>query len=58
MKSKYTEEDLQYALDNVRNGLLVRQAGLKWGIPRSIIQDKIYGYLSHAETTQPSQKLS
>jgi Tc5 transposase DNA-binding domain/helix-turn-helix, Psq domain len=58
MKSKYTEDDIQYALNDIKNRVSVRQAGIKWGIPRSTLQDRTYGHLSHSEAAQPSQKLS
>lgn len=54
MKSKYTEDDLQYALNDIKNGAKVRQASIKWGIPRSTLQNRIYGHLSHKEAAQPS----
>lgn len=58
MKSKYTEEDVQWALNDIKNGVSARQAGLKWGVLRSTLQNRIYGHLSHSEAAQPFQKLS
>src|SRR5438034_4403498 len=58
MKSKYTESDLQYALNDINNGVSARKASLKWGVPRSTLQGRTYGQLSHLEAAEPSQKLS
>jgi hypothetical protein len=58
MKFKYTEDDVQYALNDVKNGVLVRQVGIKWGVPRSTLQDRIYSYFFHLEGAQYFQKLS
>lgn len=58
MKPKYTEDDVQYALNDVTNGMSVRQASIKWGVPRSTLQDRTYGHLSHSEAAQPYQRLS
>lgn len=58
IKNRYAEEDVQNALRDITNGLSLRVASLKWGIPRSTLQDRKTGHLSHPEASQPFQRLS
>jgi hypothetical protein len=58
MKPKYTEEDVQRALDAVIKGGSVRKAHKDYGVPRSTIQNRIYGHVSMREAKEPYQRLS
>jgi hypothetical protein len=58
MKSKHTEDDVQFALDDITKGVSMRQASLKWGVLRSILHDRIAGAVSYKEAAQPFQRLS
>ena len=58
MHSQYTEDDIQYALNDIANGILFRQASLKWGLPRATLHDRLNGRISRAEASQPFQRLS
>jgi hypothetical protein len=58
MKSKYTEDDVQFALYNIKKGVLMRQASLKWGVPRTVLHDRIAGATSYKEAAQPQQRLA
>ena len=58
MKPRYTEDDVQYALNDIANGKSVRQASLDWGPPRNTLQDRIDGRISRSEAAQPYQRLS
>jgi 4-hydroxybenzoate polyprenyltransferase len=58
MKPLYTEEDVQSALKDVTKGKSVRKAWLDWGVPRSTLQNRIYGHVSQKEAQAPNQRLS
>jgi len=58
MKSIYTEEDVQRALNAVANGMSQKKAGLEFGVPRSTLQHRINGTLSRQEAHKPQQRLS
>ena len=58
MKRSYTEDDVQYALNDIANGKSVRKASLEWGPPRSTLMDRINGRLSYSEAKAPFQRLS
>ena len=58
MHSQYTEDDIQYALNDIANGMSFRQASLKWGPPRATLHDRLNGRISRAKASQPSQRLS
>ena len=58
MKGSYTEEDLIQACNAVTNGTSYRQAHLDYGVPRSTIQDRIYGTKSRQEGAISLQKLA
>ena len=57
MKSVYTEEDVQRALNAVANGMSQIKAGLEFGVPRSTIQNRMNGTLSRQEAHEPQQRL-
>jgi hypothetical protein len=50
MKPTYTKEDIQRALNAVANSMLQKKAGLEFGVPRSIFQYGINGYILRQET--------
>ena len=58
MKPRYTEEDLQRALNVVINGKSMRKAYRDYGVPRSTIQNRIKGHVSMKEAKEPYQRLS
>lgn len=58
MKSTYTEEDMQRALNAVANGMSQKKAGLEFGVPRATIQSRINGHISRQEAHIPQQRLS
>src|ERR1700710_2361850 len=58
MKSTYTEEDTQRALNAIANGMSQKKAGLEFGIPRSTLQNRINGQISRQEAHIPQQRLS
>ena len=53
MKSTYTEEDTQRALNAIANGMSQKKAGLEFGIPRSTLQNRINGHISRQEAFIP-----
>ena len=52
MKSVYTKDDIQRALNTVAYGVSQVQAGLQYSVPRSTIQDRINGKLPKSEAHQ------
>jgi len=58
MKSTYTEEDMQRALNAVANSMSQKKAGLEYGVPRATIQSRINGHISRQEAHIPQQRLS
>ncbi len=58
MKSNYTEEDFQQALNTVANRGSVRKAERDYGIPRSTLQNRIYSHVSMKEAKEYYQRLS
>ena len=58
MKSVYTEEDVQRALNTVANGMSQKKAGLEFGVPRSTLQNRMNDTLSRQEAHEPQQRLS
>ena len=58
MKRLYTEDDVQYTLDDITNRKLVHKASLEQGPPRSTLIDRINGHVSHSEAAAPFQKLA
>ena len=58
MKRLYTEDDIQYTLDDIANRKSVRKASLEWGPLGSTLMDRINGYVSHSEAATPFQKLA
>jgi len=58
MKSTYTEEDIQSALDTVENGMSQPKASSEFGVPRTTIRNRINGRISRQEAYKPQQRLS
>jgi 4-hydroxybenzoate polyprenyltransferase len=57
MKRKYLEEDVQRALKQVIEGKSMRKASIDWGVPRSILYDRINGRTTQKEAKGPAQRL-
>ncbi len=55
---KYTEADLQDALDAIANSLSIYKAAKEWGIPRTTIRNRINGQQSRNEAFASLQRLS
>ena len=55
---QYTEQDLLAALDDVKNGMLLKVASQEWGIFYSIIQNRNQGSKSHSLAAESQQRLS
>jgi len=53
MKPSFTEEDIIRALEAVTNGVSIRQAWRDFRVPRTTLQDRIYGHKSHQEAAIP-----
>ena len=53
MKSVYTEEDVQRALNTVANGMSQKKAGLEFRVLRSTLQNPMNGTLSRQEAHKP-----
>ena len=58
MKRLCTEDNVQYALNNIANRKSVRKASLEWGPLRSTLQDRINSHVSHSEAAAPFQRLA
>jgi hypothetical protein len=58
MKPKCTEADMQDALHAIANSMSQKKAGLEYGIPRGILQDRINSRISRQEAHLPQQRLS
>ena len=56
--SHYTEEDVQNALFDIKNGLSQRKAASKYGIPRSTLFGRIQGGGPRKDANDDMQKLS
>ena len=55
----YTEDAVAEAiLDVTDNGLSVRQAAQKWGVPKSTLSDRLKGQIAITDQMQPNQYLS
>ena len=57
MKS-YSEQDISDALQSIENGTSVRQASLKFGIPRATLSNRTNGGQSHKTSAQDQQRLT
>jgi hypothetical protein len=55
---KYSEDDLQQALQAFANGQSLRKASLKWGVPRRTLQDRLTGTQPRRLAFAPLQRLS
>ena len=56
--TKYTEYEVNQALESIANGQSVRKASVNWGVPRSTIRDRLQGSQSKATSASSRQKLS
>ena len=54
----YTNEDIQNALQDIKNGFSQRKAAERNGVPRQTLRDRIAGALPHSEAHKHQQKLS
>ncbi|KAF4630035.1 hypothetical protein G7Y89_g8107 [Cudoniella acicularis] len=57
-ENKYTEEYVMRALEEIANGVSIRKASLDYGVPRTILQSRLYGHESHREAAAPLQRLT
>lgn len=55
---KYTEEDVQAAIQDVIGGMSARKAAEKWGIASSTLSNRLRGKSSRKEAFQTMQRLS
>ena len=58
MKSRYTKQDLQNALNAVANGMSQRKAKSEYSVPHATLQNRIKGHISRLEAHVPQQRLS
>lgn len=56
--NRYTKYNLTQALEAVANGQSARKAALDWGIPKSTLQNRLYGHESHQQAAESQQRLS
>ena len=54
----YTEAELQQAIEDVKNGAGIREASIKWSIPRSTLQGRLKGQITQSEAQIDYQRLS
>ncbi|KAK5995541.1 MFS-type transporter clz9 [Cladobotryum mycophilum] len=55
---RYTENDIKYAIQAVLDGSSLREACLKWGVPRTTLSDRIKGSATKAVAMEHLQRLS
>ena len=55
---QYTENDIKFAIQAVQEGATQREASIKWGIPRSTLQDRLNGSTTKAASKEAYQRLS
>lgn len=58
MAPRYIEEDVQRTLHAISNGMLIKKAGLEYGVPRPTLHARINGTLSRQEAHQHEQRHS
>jgi hypothetical protein len=56
--NRYTEEDLNSAIQSVANGQSVKKAAIEWGIPRSTLRTRLNGALPRDQAFSGLQRLS
>ncbi|KAL2109771.1 hypothetical protein VUR80DRAFT_2036 [Thermomyces stellatus] len=54
---KYTEENLQNAISEVKTGVPLKSAARRWGIPRSTLRSRIKGHQARSAAFAPYQRL-
>ena len=54
----YTENDVQNALTDVQNGGAVATASDRYGVPRTILRDRLNGARSYRHAHEDEQRLS
>ena len=55
---KYNNEDMENAIEDVRNGLSQHKTASRHGVPRQTLRDRLVGVLPHSEAHKHQQKLS
>ena len=55
---RYTENDIEYAIQAVLHGVTQREASIKWGIPRTTLRDRLNGSTTKAASKEAFQRLS
>ena len=58
MKPIYNKQAVQEALNTISNGMSQKKAGLEYGVPRSILQNRLRGLVSRQEAYTYEQRLS
>ncbi|KAK6063722.1 transposase [Seiridium cupressi] len=53
----YSKDDLLNAYLEVDKGASQKKAAQKWGVPRTVLSDRLHGRLSKADTIHPKQRL-
>ncbi|KDN72148.1 putative transposase [Colletotrichum sublineola] len=56
--SQYTENEINGAIADIKNGTSARVASRRWGVPRSTLQDRIRGAQQRAAALEDLQRLS
>ncbi len=55
---EYTKQDLNKALNNIRNSKSIRQASRDWGVPDTTLRNRKKGGEGHLIAAQSQQRLS
>ncbi len=55
---QYTEQDLNEALNDIRNSKSIRQASRDWGVPDTTLRNRKKGGESYFIAAQSQQRLS
>ena len=57
-RKQYSQESLSAALDAVKDGMPVRRACVSFGVPRSTLQDRMNGWVTHGTNLGPKPYLA
>ena len=55
---RYSENSICLAIQDVENGISLRKAAQRWGIPRSTLHDRLTGTVTRNEANEHNQRLS
>ncbi|KAL7904534.1 hypothetical protein GGI35DRAFT_463142 [Trichoderma velutinum] len=56
--SKYSENDIRSAVEDVNYGISVRKAASRWGVPRTTLRKRLKGGVSRCDANEQNQRLS